>query len=234
MQSLVQCVHGKATTNAADRAVSRRQARTAVSRAQIHSATTPSATATATVTEAMTEGPMFPDTANLDVLKEVVRLSEKYLDAQLSIIAALSQRAAAIAGMFGAGALAMVAVLVAVLNAQRPDATLLVFGIAMIPPIAMFAGCVCCALAASAGTFQPAGSDPISWKGNQAKEDLNEALVGQLDNYQGYITGNAAIITRHARHFRYGLMIGLTAPALLAAIGAAHFFFRDNPSPLAI
>jgi hypothetical protein len=177
---------------------------------------------------------MFPDTADLDILKEVVRLSEKYLDAQLSIIAALSQRAAAITGMFGAGALAMVAVLVTVLNAQRPDATLLIYGLAMIPPAAMFVGCVYCALAASAGTFHPAGSDPLRWKGNTAKKHLNEALVGQLNNYQSYITGNAAIIARHARHFQRGLIIGLTAPVLLAVIGAAHFLLRDSPSPLAI
>jgi len=176
---------------------------------------------------------MFPDTADLDILKEVIRLSEKYLDAQLSIIAALSQRAATIAGMFGAGSLAMVAVIVTVLNAQRPNATLLVYGVAMTPPSAMFAGCVLCALAASAGTFQPAGSDPQKWKGNKAKKHLNEALVGQLNNYQNYITGNAAIIARHARNFRRGLVIGLTAPLLLAAIGALHFFLHNSPIPAA-
>lgn len=141
------------------------------------------------------------------------------------MIAALSQRGASIAGMFGAGSLSMVAVLAIVLNVQRPHATLLVYAVAMMPPVAMFVGCVFWAHVAGPGTFRPAGSAQITWKGNKKAAGLPEALIGMLNSYQAYIVENDTVISRHAAQFCRGLIIGPTSVPLLMGVGVVHACF---------
>jgi hypothetical protein len=54
----------------------------------------------------------------------------------------------------------------------------------------MFVACTFCGMAAGTSSFQPAGNLPAAWQGNVTEADLNEALKGELDNYQKYLADN--------------------------------------------
>lgn len=167
---------------------------------------------------------MFPNDANIVVLREVIRLSEKYLDAQLTIMGALAQRAGALAGVLGAGATAMLGAELLVLNALNVKLNLAAYGAALVSPMVMFAGCAYCGRAAGTSTFQTSGNFPSAWSGNVSEADLNEAFVGELENYEKYIKDNHQIIADHARYLKLGLILGFASPIVLALIGAAFFY----------
>lgn len=169
---------------------------------------------------------MFPSETSIVVLREVIRLAEKHLDAQLAIISALAQRAGALAGVLGAGATAMLGAELLVVNALGVGLNLSVFGAALLAPMIMFVGCAYCGRAAGTSTFQTAGNFPKAWVGNVTEADLNEALVGELSNYQKYLEDNDRIITDHARYFRFGLLLGFASPIVLTLVGAAFFYCR--------
>jgi hypothetical protein len=169
---------------------------------------------------------MFPPETHPQVTREAVRLAEKLLDSQLALIGALAQRAGALAGVFGAGATAMLGAEVLVMNALHEPLTLRVYAIALIAPAIMFVACTFCGMAAGTSSFQPAGNLPAAWKGNVTEDDLNEALKGELDNYQKYLDDNDKTISTHAKYFRCGLSIGFCSPITLALIGAVYFYGR--------
>lgn len=169
---------------------------------------------------------MFPNDTHIVVLREVVRLAEKCLDAQLMIISALAQRAGALAGVLGAGATAMLGAELLVLNALDVKLNLSAFGTALLAPMVLFAGCAYCGRAAGTSTFQTSGNFPSAWSGNVTEPDLNEALVGELENYEKYINDNHRIIADHARYLRFGLLLGFASPIVLAVVGAFFFFCR--------
>ncbi|MFI5001221.1 MAG: hypothetical protein ACHQK9_15195 [Reyranellales bacterium] len=167
---------------------------------------------------------MFPAETNLLVLREAIRFAEKSLDAQLAIITALAQRAAGLATMLGAAAAATLTVEVTILNAFHDAPTLRLFILAAIAPLLMLAGCAYCGKAAATSTFQTAGNYPASWKGNVTEADLNDALAGELDNYQEYLVHNDGIIASHAGYLQTGLRLGFGSLAVLMLVGAAFFY----------
>jgi hypothetical protein len=167
--------------------------------------------------------PLFDAKTELGVLREAVRFAEKCLDAQLTIISALAQRAGSLAAMFGAGATAMLGAELAALAALKMPLNLQAYGVALVAPAIMFAGCTLCGMAASTSTFQTAGNDPSGWC---TEADLCGALIGELGNYNGYVRHNDGIISRHARHLRFGLRLGFLSPVTLAVIGACFFYLR--------
>jgi len=171
---------------------------------------------------------VLPDETEVEVVREVVRLSEKHLDAQLAIIGALAQRAGALAGMFGAGSLAMLAVELSLLNLLKGELTIWAYCIALIAPAVMFSGCAYCGLAAGTSLFNLPGTMPRGWVGNSTAADVKDALLGEVTNYQGYIDENNKIIKRHARSFRRGLVLGLSSPIVLVAVGAAYIALRKS------
>lgn len=170
-----------------------------------------------------TDAPLFAPETDAGVLKEAVRLSEKLLDAQLTIISAMAQRAGALAAMMGAGATAMLGAELLALGVLREPFTWRAYAVAMIAPSILFAGCTFCGMAAGTSKFQTAGNLPSAWKGNVAPDDLCDALCGELENYEGYARLNATILARHAGYLRRGLRLGFAAPVVLAMIGAVYF-----------
>lgn len=169
---------------------------------------------------------MFPPETELQVTREAIRLAEKLLDAQLAIIGALAQRAGALAGVFGAGATALLAAEVLVLSALHEALSLRIYVGTLVAPAIMFAACTLCGMAAGTSTFQPAGNFPEAWRGNITLEDLNEALKGELENYQKYLKDNDDTLKAHAQYLRCGLLVGFCSPVTLALIGAIYFYFR--------
>lgn len=166
--------------------------------------------------------------AHEDLIKEAVRLAEKQLDAQLTIIGALAQRAGALAAMLGAGATAMLGAEILALNALRVEQTLGTYLAALLAPSLMFAGCAYCGMAAGTSKFQTSGDFPSSWEGNNTRDDMKDFLVGELRNYQKYIDDNDVIIRSHADYLRRGLRWGFLSPILLTLIGAAFFYYRHQ------
>ncbi|MSP75690.1 MAG: hypothetical protein EXR12_06100 [Rhodospirillaceae bacterium] len=113
-----------------------------------------------------------------------------------------------------------------VLNALDVKLNLAAFGVALMAPMVMFAGCAYCGRAAGTSSFQTSGNFPSAWSGNVAESDLNEAFVGELENYEKYIKDNHQIIADHARYLRFGLLLGFASPIVLALIGAIFFYCR--------
>lgn len=169
---------------------------------------------------------MLPSDTHFNIVREAVRLAEKQLDAQLTIIGALAQRAGALSGVLGAGATAMLGAEILMLNALKINLGLGAFLAALIAPMVMFTGCALCGMAAGTSTFQIAGNYPASWQGNITEDDLKDALIGELNNYQGYILENDAIINLHAEYLRRGLRFGFTSPIVLATIGIVFFYYH--------
>ncbi len=180
-------------------------------------------------TAAATLTPFDKDT-NDAVVREALRSSEKWLDAQLAVVSSLSQRAGAMAAMLGASATAMLGAELVVLAALSMPLNLWTYGGALVAPGIMFVGCAFCGSAARSSKFYLPGNFPSAWFGNHTEEDLHLALIGELDNYDKYIRDNGDIISRHALWLRIGLRCGFASPLVLAAIGAACIYFQGLPS----
>jgi hypothetical protein len=170
--------------------------------------------------------PLFDANCDEVILREAVRLAEKCLDAQLTIISALAQRAGSLAAMFGAGATAMLAAELVAIGVLKLPLDLRAYGVALLAPAIMFAGCTLCGMAASTSTFQTSGNYPSFWCKNVTEAHLCAALIGELDNYDGYIKHNDKIIVAHARYLRSGLRLGFWSPVTLAVVGAVFFSLR--------
>lgn len=162
---------------------------------------------------------MFDTKTELPVVKEIVRLAEKKLDAQLQIISALAQRAGALASILGAGATAMLGGELAFLNYLHTSISVSSFIGALIAPGLAYVGCVLCGRAAGTSKFQTSGNHPRSWKENVKEADLAEALCGEAENYQQYIDDNDKIIRAHAAYLRWGLRFGAASPIALVLAG---------------
>jgi len=161
---------------------------------------------------------MLHNDTEMEVVKEVIRLAEKKLDAQLAIISALAQRSGALASILGAGATAMFAAEVAMINLLRINISLTVVLIALVAPSIAYVGCIYCGLAAGTSKFQTAGNHPVAWKDNRKNEELREALIGEIENYQAYLTYNDKVISKLARYLSRGLRYGVASPIALASM----------------
>lgn len=217
--------HGKTAAQSPDRAFAWDE--DTVAESDTASATF-AAAAAATTAQAVGDAHIFPDNTSLDVLREVARLAEKNLDAQLVVVGALAQRAGALAGMFGAGSLAMLAVELSFLTLLQGELSIVTYGIALLAPSTMFVGCTLCGRAAGTSKFDLAGGQPKRWAGNVTKEDLNDGLIGEITNYQKYLENNTLIISQHAKSLRWGLRLGLSSPIMLVIVGAGYVAYQGG------
>jgi hypothetical protein len=145
--------------------------------------------------------------AKPDVVEEVVRDAQKYLEGQLSLATSADQRAAVMASIFAAAGTG----LVAGLAAGNPDRSLFYGG--LLAAALFLIGSGLCALATLPADFYLPGSQPDSWE-EELKEgtEPGAALRDQVVNSQTKINRNGALLIANSKKFKWGAVCGIAAP----------------------
>ena len=157
--------------------------------------------------------------ANPDLVKEVLREGEVYLQGQLTLATSADQRAAVLGGIYTAAAAAIIAGLIAALATGQISAAISVGGILSAGLFLIAAG-LCISTVLPADFYLP-GNHPESWYEDiDANRDLLESLGEEAEHYQGSINKNRTFLKRNAGRFRWGAISGLAAPI----VGFASWF----------
>lgn len=149
----------------------------------------------------------------IDLVREVFRSGEKYLDGQLQLATSADQRAAVLGGVYTAAGTAVVGYLLAIFTSWQASLAILVGGLlAAVLFVAGAALCICTCL--PAGFYLP-GNEPEQWYGDVDNgRDLAEVLGEEAENYQSKIADNRATLQRNARLYKWGAIAGIAAPVL--------------------
>lgn len=126
---------------------------------------------------------------------------------------AADQRATSLAGTLLQTATALSAALFGWSAVNTISITVIV--VAAVAIGGMFIGGVICVLSASPATFYSAGNPPDFWRWQiDKKKTYPEALSSQLDEYKDKIENNTRTVSKNARMFKMGALIGSIAPLL--------------------
>jgi hypothetical protein len=151
--------------------------------------------------------------ADPELVKEIVRESELFLQGQLTLATSADQRASSLAAVFAASGTAIIAGLISAPIWQQgaSDPPLIVAGI--VAAALFLVGASFCVLTTMPVGFDLPGSRPESWEDDvQAGRLLPDVLPEQVENYQGKIADNSAVLKRNAVYFRIGAIAGLASP----------------------
>ncbi len=149
--------------------------------------------------------------ADPDLVREVVREGEVFLQGQLTLATSADQRAAALGGVFTAAGTAVIAGVIAALSLQSvPQGIVWAGGVAA--ALFITAAGLCLATVLPVGWWLP-GNEPESWYGDvEAERKLIEALGEEAEHYQEKIIENRAVLKANARLYRWGVRSGILAP----------------------
>jgi hypothetical protein len=145
--------------------------------------------------------------ASQEMLAQIVREAELYLDGQLKLALSADQRASVLSGAYSAGASAIVAGLIALSTSSLSRLTLypILLGGAGTTVLFLVAAFCCIKSIAPVGFWLP-GNEPKSWysdviSGKQLKEALEEEAV----HLQEKIEENSVVLKQNARVFLAGI-----------------------------
>lgn len=156
-------------------------------------------------------------TADVKMTTRIVDEGQTYLEGQLKLATSADGRAASLTGVFTAAAAALSAGLIALAVAGQPAPAskypiILGGGIAAILFLTAAAHCMMAIL--PAGFYLP-GNEPSSWYGDiAAKKALAEALGEEAVHIQSKIEENREVLSRNAKLFRRGAILGISAPTV--------------------
>jgi hypothetical protein len=159
----------------------------------------------------------------VETAKEVVRLSELYIDGTVRLSLAADTRALQISNMLAAASTLLLGFgLANVLDQSNPAR--LALAAASLSCGATFLA----ALLFSASTIRPrefniGGTLRSQWSDAELRGNLAVALMSQADNYEGQALENIATLSQNAQHIRRALTIMVWAIPLSAAIGATTY-----------
>jgi hypothetical protein len=162
-------------------------------------------------------------TVSTETAREVVRLSELYIDGTLRLSLASDTRALQITNMLAAASTLLLGLGLANLLDQSNPVRL-----------ALGAASACCglifliALLFSVRTIRPrefniAGTLKGQWAPNELTGDLAQALMNQAKIYEDQALENIATLSRNAQNIRMALAIFVSAIPLSAAVGAITY-----------
>ena len=139
--------------------------------------------------------------ANPDLVKEVLREGEVYLQGQLTLATSADQRAAVLGGIYTAAAAAIIAGLIAALATGQISAAISVGGFFSAGLFLLGAG-LCISTALPADFYLP-GNHPESWYEDiDANRNILESLGEQTEYYQRAINGNRSFLKRNGSRFQ--------------------------------
>jgi hypothetical protein len=159
--------------------------------------------------------------ADKDMTTRIVEEGQTYLDGQLRLATSADGRAAALAGVFTAAAAAIMAGLIALTVASKPDFAAkypiyLGGGIAALLFLAAAAHAIAAMLPIS---FWLPGNEPESWYGDvDSKKAMMEALGEEAEHIQSKIEDNRKVLKRNARLFKRAAILGICAPTAGATL----------------
>lgn len=154
-------------------------------------------------------------TANAEVAKEIIRMAELRIQAQLTITIGANQRAATLCGIFATASLASVGAAAAVI---QTTAQIGLFLAALTAATFLFSAAVCCVLAIWPADFNVVGNEPRNWLTKDTLRDpLPHTQCYESENYQVKLDANNKLIKKCASLFKAGAILGCASP--LAAIG---------------
>ena len=155
------------------------------------------------------------DKAKPDVIQQIVREGELYLDGQLKLAISADQRAAILAGVFTAAATGALAVLIGV--AVTKDVAIVhrypvYIGGGMTALMFLLAAALCVWAVMPVGFWLP-GNPPEEWRKDVDEgKDLNSALSEEAEHMIGKIKENRDTLKANAWRFKWGALIGIAAP----------------------
>ena len=152
----------------------------------------------------------MPDwkTADLEMVREMVREAELVLEGQVSFAMSADQRASSLAGIYTATATALVAGVVA---AEALSPSVVVGG--LVSAAFFIGGAGLCISTVLPTKFHVAGNEPEGWYGDVASgRPLVEALGEQAEHYQEAISFNNEKMKSCAIRYRGGAILGIAAP----------------------
>jgi hypothetical protein len=163
-------------------------------------------------------------TKNIDLIREASRHAEAKMIAQVQFAVSADARASILAGIYVAAATGCVAALAASSTLQgRPAA----IGAAVGAVAAFISGAYLCIWATLPCDFHLPGNEPKNWY-DEIENDasLVSAAGEQLALFDSDIHENNDTLADNARKFKWGALIGISAPfAGLAGALVAYYFF---------
>jgi hypothetical protein len=165
------------------------------------------------------------------VRSHIVENAKAYIDAQMSLATAADQRACALAGIFTAAGTALIAGLIALGTASSGGPVhrypeFLSGGITALSFIV--AGLLCIASALPVDMYLP-GGQPKSWDKDIADEKSYDVILKEeAEIIQEKINENRVVVQKNARLFKWGALIGISAPVtgtLVWALTASSYLF---------
>jgi hypothetical protein len=155
--------------------------------------------------------------ADRDMTSRIVDEGQTYLDGQLRLATSADGRAAALTGVFTAAAAALMAGLIALAVAAKPDAASkypLFLGGGIAAGLFLIAAAHCMMAILPADFWLP-GNEPKVWYDDIiTKKAFVEALGEEAGYIQEKIEENRAVLKRNARLFRRGAIAGICAPTV--------------------
>lgn len=151
--------------------------------------------------------------AKPDVLREIIREAEAYIDGQLSLATSADQRASVMASVFAAAGTVIAAALMTVAAGTADAQFVPIFTGGGVAAVLFVLGASFCVKATLPVGFALPGSQPESWlRDIKNRSPLAKSLAEQAANFQDKIEGNRKVLVSNARWFKTGAWAGISAP----------------------
>lgn len=159
-------------------------------------------------------------TADSDTLKELMRETEAYLDAQLSSAIAADQRAYTFAGTVTAASVLLVGAAYALATAPEPNKWLAYLSMAVAS--CLFIAAWMAVMSARSVDFEFCGNQPSSWIADiEAGTPLLHALAEQCAHYDEMATANRNTMNTNSWLFNWAVNVALGG----VGVGGLAFMF---------
>ena len=166
----------------------------------------------------MSKHPDFSSVPDCSI-NELLRLAEKCLEGTIQLALAADQRATTMAGIFGAGSVALLAISATVLAGVTPDKPFINAAIAA--AIVLFFAALLCAWAARPVDFYIAGYEPQKLAKSASEPLLMKRFTAE--DMQMRIDNNRDVLDRASAMLRMGTALAFIAP--IFAIGIYAVFY---------
>ncbi|MGX9117068.1 hypothetical protein ACWTU6_10265 [Mesorhizobium sp. BHbsci] len=158
----------------------------------------------------MNSPPLFEciKSANIEMLQEVLREAESYLDAQLTSAIAADQRAYTFAGAVSAASVILVGAAYSLVTSHPPD-TLLAFT-AWAVAVSLFVAAWMAVISARSVSFEFVGNQPSKWAADvENGKSFAHAIAEQCAHYDGMIAQNNFVMDRNSKIFNGAVNLAL-------------------------